>query len=509
MFCTNCGSELRDGVKFCTVCGTPVKKAEQQEVKPVAEAPVAEAPAVEAPVTEAPVERTPAVETPAVETPVAERPVYATPEAATAPVKKNSAVVPVLITIIILLIAAIIACIILFKDNIGVMLHDNWGIDILYSGDDDDEEESESVTQSAELEETTEAQEAATEEESIAEVTTEQSGVTEAEWCKAYADYLSAGDYTTYQGALIYVNNDEIPEMVLIGDCEAAGNLIVTYDGKKTDELQTSRLYFEYIEKENRVCNSDGNSGYYYDLVYSIEDGKWSSVAEGFNSLEDYESDILNYEWDGISVSKDVYEASLGKVFDRTRAKVVRDGIEYNKFFTSLVNERPMDAGIVDVYFTDSTDIHTYDIRIGDVSWYEAQDDAIESGGYLVHINSIEEYNYIVEMIENAGMHNYIFWLGATRTDYFSHEYTWAYKDRNYQKCAEVLEKNHEYDNFWLPGEPSYSSEDANGVTMDEEYLDMFYSKKQGRFVWNDVPSDIISIVPSYAGKVAYIVEIE
>ena len=31
MFCTNCGSEQRDGVKFCTNCGAPLEGSSPQE----------------------------------------------------------------------------------------------------------------------------------------------------------------------------------------------------------------------------------------------------------------------------------------------------------------------------------------------------------------------------------------------------------------------------------------------------------------------------------------------
>ena len=42
-----------------------------------------------------------------------------------------------------------------------------------------------------------------------------------------------------------------------------------------------------------------------------------------------------------------------------------------------------------------------------------------------------------------------------------------------------------------------------------ERYMNMFYVKKENRYIWNDVANDIIKVVPGYEGKVGYIVEIE
>ena len=110
-------------------------------------------------------------------------------------------------------------------------------------------------------------------------------------WADAYYDYLIDFDRKYgkdgYDGLecrtydYIYVNDDDVPELILQGQDEATGNLILTYSDGKIDELQTSRLYFDYIEKENRLRNSEGHMGYYYDYIYTIKDGKWEIHSEG------------------------------------------------------------------------------------------------------------------------------------------------------------------------------------------------------------------------------------
>lgn len=87
-------------------------------------------------------------------------------------------------------------------------------------------------------------------------------------WEQAYLEYLDTlqyGESCTF--SLIYVDEDEIPELVINAGYEAGGCRILTWHEEILDMLQTNRLNFTYVEKENLLCNSDGNMGYYYDLV--------------------------------------------------------------------------------------------------------------------------------------------------------------------------------------------------------------------------------------------------
>ena len=111
------------------------------------------------------------------------------------------------------------------------------------------------------------------------------------DWRKAYEEYLwnawgqdNIGE--TFLYSLIYVNDDDIPELVLDSMFEAGGCLILTYKDGYIDVLQTSRLYFSYEERKNLLNNSEGCQGIYYDYIYKIEYGKWKRVATG--NYEDF-----------------------------------------------------------------------------------------------------------------------------------------------------------------------------------------------------------------------------
>lgn len=86
-------------------------------------------------------------------------------------------------------------------------------------------------------------------------------------WPQAYIDYLAHDSDIAGQNGyvLIYIDADEIPELVEIGADEATGCRIINFSDGAAHVTQLNRLYFSYIERENLLCNSEGNMDYYYD----------------------------------------------------------------------------------------------------------------------------------------------------------------------------------------------------------------------------------------------------
>lgn len=146
--------------------------------------------------------------------------------------------------------------------------------------------------------------------------------------------------------------------------------------------------------------------------------------------------------------------------------------------------------------------IHRYEFYIDDCTWTEAFVKAIQSGGYLVRINSYEEYDYILSQIERFGHKDIQFRIGARRDDN-GNNYYWV--DANNNLYGEVINSNEYWaSSIWMQGEPSF----VDGE-IKENCLDIYYYTKEARWVLNDVPDDIIEVVPYYSGKVGYIVEYE
>lgn len=145
---------------------------------------------------------------------------------------------------------------------------------------------------------------------------------------------------------------------------------------------------------------------------------------------------------------------------------------------------------------------HSYRLVISDCSWTEAFREAKEAGGYLARIESREEYQTILQQIYDTGVSGIMFRIGARR-DLDSARYCWV--DESNQTYGSAL-NDPAYWTYseWMSGEPSFQDGD-----IPEGYVDFYYYQKEGRWVWNDVPDDIISIVPSYSGRLGYIIEFE
>lgn len=178
----------------------------------------------------------------------------------------------------------------------------------------------EAVTQA----QTTQAATAATTQEAVPE-TTQVSD----EWKDAYIDYLNESSSDNNEGYdLIYINDDNIPELVEVGKYESAGCRVVVYNNGSVQVTQLTRLSFTYIERGGLLCNAGGHMGYYFDIVYSLKNGELTMIDEG--TYEDKggvaQTDasgeyIYDYTWNGNPVSKEEYKAMLNSVYDTSKAK--------------------------------------------------------------------------------------------------------------------------------------------------------------------------------------------
>ncbi len=144
--------------------------------------------------------------------------------------------------------------------------------------------------------------------------------------------------------------------------------------------------------------------------------------------------------------------------------------------------------------------VHEYEFIIADCTWVEAKQDCLDRGGYLINIDSQEEYDYILNKIQEQNMQDKVFYLGGGRS-IDSNAYYWISKDNQF--TGEALNGNDSTwcSGNWMANEPSYRDGDTT-----ENIMIMFFYKGENRWVWNDAPNDITTY---YSGKTGYICEYE
>ena len=148
------------------------------------------------------------------------------------------------------------------------------------------------------------------------------------DWKEAYINLLEENDLDCddFSGGFMLINIlPGIPQMACVGCCEAAGTKIASFSelNGNVNVDQLDRLWFTYIENKGLLCNSEGNGGVYYDIVYTLTDSGLTLLKEGsYEAVYNDEYDVIgfNYYWDSNSVSEEEYKALLNEVYPELSA---------------------------------------------------------------------------------------------------------------------------------------------------------------------------------------------
>ena len=218
-YCENCGAELEDSAVFCDECGARVETVPQEK----------------------------AVDSE--QSKEAEKQENAVIDTSDKPVEKRKRMIPILCGVIGVLIIAVIVIII---------------VTVTSRKSNNDENNAKNDLETAVTSETADETVKST------EATTQANN-----WKKQYIEYLKNVDSKNYGGCeYIYMNNDDIPELMILGSNTAAGNILVTTDNTTIDTkiIASGKMY--YAEKSNELYIESGRQGVYAYTIYKISDGK-------------------------------------------------------------------------------------------------------------------------------------------------------------------------------------------------------------------------------------------
>ena len=223
-YCENCGAELEDSAVFCEECGAKVETVPQEKAVDSEQSKEAEK-----------------QDNAEIDDAVS--------DTSDKPVGKGKRMIPILCgaigVLIIVVIVIIIVTVTSRKSN---------------NDDNNAKNDLETVVSTESADETVKSTEATTQANN---------------WKKQYIEYLKNVDSKNYGGCeYIYMNNDDIPELMILGNNTAAGNILVTSDNTTIDTqiIASGKMY--YAEKSNELYIESGRQGVYAYTIYKISDGK-------------------------------------------------------------------------------------------------------------------------------------------------------------------------------------------------------------------------------------------
>lgn len=117
-------------------------------------------------------------------------------------------------------------------------------------------------------------------------------------------------------------NGDNTPELWMC-----------TFSNGKVQELNSYVAGISYLPGEGLFLASGGHKGYFYDVVYRLEEGSFQTVVRGdFQIVDDNGASVpeneYRYTWNGQAVAKQDYEKNLRNAFETSSAVALYDSQE-------------------------------------------------------------------------------------------------------------------------------------------------------------------------------------
>jgi hypothetical protein len=138
-------------------------------------------------------------------------------------------------------------------------------------------------------------------------------------WKTAYKNYINQIDPNEYEEfALIYIDEDNIPELYVMGTCEAAGELLCTYaDGVVKDKIYGRIGGLSYAARTGRYKHFNGNMGMYALSLCTLKNGVFTTVISGTQEedMEHYDPDTGDipylYTLEGEPVTEESFNKTI------------------------------------------------------------------------------------------------------------------------------------------------------------------------------------------------------
>ncbi len=173
------------------------------------------------------------------------------------------------------------------------------------------------------------------------------------DWQDAYLDFLINGNdifkpREEYEYSLIYLDDNEVPELFIQTDCHAGGELIATYYNGELVVHNFARLGSEYIERSGLVYTDTGHMDWYPVIITKLENGVFNEIGAGVYYLSEEEHEkmmagepfdyILSYKWEDTIVSEEVFYEKIAELYDLENSIYPSELCTYEDIMNQIIN---------------------------------------------------------------------------------------------------------------------------------------------------------------------------
>ena len=163
---------------------------------------------------------------------------------------------------------------------------------------------------------------------------------------KAYLDFLKDKQESHRLFALVFIDDDDIPELYLKGASEAEGDMVCSFKNGAVITQQLNRTSGgKYTPRSGDMINQNGNMGRCYTNVYKLND---SGFTKTFNALsvenvehigEEEYNFIYEYFVEDAPVSEAEYNIAVNSAFDFSQAvRLDENAVSYDEIVQQLQN---------------------------------------------------------------------------------------------------------------------------------------------------------------------------
>ena len=144
-------------------------------------------------------------------------------------------------------------------------------------------------------------------------------------WKDAYLQYLQqmqdeAGVlFSDYSFDLLYIDDDDIPEMLIYKSYMIDGGELCTYSDGAVQSVTVQKWGVSYLERGNVIVDAIGRNGSESMRFYTIRNGTFVETGHASAIMSETDPDDITYSWNDMTVSRETYEAEWNRIADPAR----------------------------------------------------------------------------------------------------------------------------------------------------------------------------------------------